>query len=150
MGTDYSLVDAYALSEKHALDMIVNNGGNVTENDITIKMQQPKTVPLEVSFEGHYPKEKLIPVQTKDEISFEFEGIGFALAGPANVSNPGGKNHVFQTEMYIDGELVEKVNESLVGGIILRLRDVQIDASVKNGLLKLEREFSKDMYSLKY
>ena len=47
-------------------------------------------------------------------------------------------------------ELVEKVNESLVGGIILRLRDVQIDASVKNGLLKLEREFSKDMYSLKY
>ena len=47
-------------------------------------------------------------------------------------------------------ELVEKVDESLVGGIILRLKDVQIDASVKNGHLKLEREFSKDMYSLKY
>ena len=109
MGTDFSLVDAYALSEKHALDMIVKNGGSVTENDITIKMQQPKTVPLEVSFEGHYPKEKLIPIQTKNKISFEFEGIGFALAGPANVSNPGGKNHIFQTEMYIDGKLVEKV-----------------------------------------
>jgi hypothetical protein len=110
MGTDYSLIDAYGLSEKHALDMIVKNGGNVTENDITIKIQQPKTVPLEVSFEGHYPKEKIIPVQTKDEISFEFEGIGFAIASPSNLRNPGGKNHVFETEMYIDGELVEKIN----------------------------------------
>ena len=110
MGTDYSLIDAYGLSERHALDMVVKNGGNVTESDITIKMQQPKTVPLEVSFEGHYPKEKLIPLKTKDEISFEFEGIGFALAGPANVRNPGGKNHVFETEMYIDGVLIEKIN----------------------------------------
>ena len=80
------------------------------ENEINIKLQQPKTVPLEVSFEGHYPKEKLIPIQTKDEISFEFEGIGFAIASPSNLRNPGGKNHVFETEMYIDGELVEKIN----------------------------------------
>ena len=109
MGSEYSLIDAYRLSENHALDMIVKNGGNVTENYITIKTQQPKTIKLEVSFEGHYPKEKLIPHQTKDEIYFDFEGIGFALAAPANISNPGGKNHVFQTEMYIDGELVEKV-----------------------------------------
>jgi len=47
-------------------------------------------------------------------------------------------------------ELVEKVNEDLIGGIILRLKDVQIDASVKNSFVKLKREFSKDMYSLKY
>ena len=108
MGTEYSLIDAYGLSEKHALDMIMKNGGKVAGNEITIKLQEPKTVPLEVSFEGHYPKEKIIPVQTKDEISFDFEGIGFALAGPSNLKNYG-RNHVFQTEMYIDGELVEKV-----------------------------------------
>jgi hypothetical protein len=109
MGTDYSLIDAYRLSEKHALDMITKNGGKVTDNDIVIKIQSPKTVPLEISFEGHYPKEKLIPNQTKDEISFEFEGIGFAVASPPNLRNPKGKNHVFETEMYIDDKLVENI-----------------------------------------
>jgi len=110
MGTDYSLIDAYRLSEKHALDMISKNGGKVTENDVVINMQTPRTVPLEISFEGHYPKEKIVPNQTENEISFEFEGIGFAVASPPNLRNPQGKNHVFETEMYIDGEMVEKVS----------------------------------------
>jgi hypothetical protein len=109
MGTDYSLIDAYRLSEKHALEMVTKNGGKVEDNDIVIKMQTPKTVPLEVSFEGHYPKEKIVPNQTKNEISFEFEGIGFAVASPPNLRNPQGKDHVFETEMYINGELVEKI-----------------------------------------
>lgn len=109
MGTDYSLLDAYKLSEKHAYSMIMKNGGTVGDEEIVIKTQQAKTVPLEVSFEGHYPKEKLIPRQTENEISFEFEGIGFAVASPSNINNPGGKNHVFETEIYINGELVEKV-----------------------------------------
>jgi hypothetical protein len=109
MGTDYSLIDAYRLSEKHALDMVVKNGGEVTGNDIVIKTQEPKTIPLEVSFEGHYPKEKIVPRQSKNEISFEFEGIGFAVASPSNLRNPNNKNYVFETEMYIDGELVEKI-----------------------------------------
>lgn len=109
MGTDYSLIDAYRLSEKHALDMVAKNGGKVTDKDIVIKMQTPKTVPLEVSFEGHYPKEKIVPIQSENEISFEFEGIGFAVASPSNLRNPKDKNYVFETEMYIDGELVEKI-----------------------------------------
>lgn len=109
MGTEYSLIDAYRLSEKHTLDMIVKNGGKIAGNEITIKLQEPKTVPLEVSFEGHYPKEKIIPIQTKDEISFEFDGIGFALAGSSNLKNHA-RNHVFMTEMYIDGKLVEKIS----------------------------------------
>ncbi len=109
MGTDYSLIAAYKLSEKHALDRVTKNGGKVTDSDIVIKIQKPKTVPFEVSFEGHYPKEKIVPTQTKNEISFEFDGIGFALASPSNLRNPQDKNYVFETEMYIDGELVEKI-----------------------------------------
>jgi F-type H+-transporting ATPase subunit delta len=46
-------------------------------------------------------------------------------------------------------ELIEKVNEDLVGGIVLRMNDLQIDASVRNNLNKLEKEFSKDLYSVK-
>jgi len=47
-------------------------------------------------------------------------------------------------------ELIEKVDEDLIGGIILRMNDLQIDASVRNNLNKLEKEFSKDLYSVKF
>ncbi len=108
MGTKISLNDAYDMSFRHAEKMILRNGGKVNEDNVVIQFQKPKTVPLEVSFEGHYPVARIIPVQTRDQISFEFEGIGFALAGPPNITDYGSRNYVFNTEMYIDGKLVEK------------------------------------------
>ncbi len=109
MGTDIALIDAYKLSEKHAIDMIIKNGGSLEGNDVNIKIQTPKTIPLEVAFEGHYPKELVTPNQTKNEISFEFDGIGFAIAGGTIKKNLQGKDYIFQTAMYLDGELIEKV-----------------------------------------
>lgn len=108
MGTSISLSKAYDLSYKHAEEMILRNGGAVNDDVVTIKFQQPETVPLEVAFEGHYPVGTVMPHKTKSEISFSFEGIGFALAGPSNIKDYGDRNHVFETEMYIDGVLVEK------------------------------------------
>lgn len=46
-------------------------------------------------------------------------------------------------------ELVEKVNPELIGGLVIRMNDLQIDSSVKSNLNKLEKEFSKDLYSAK-
>lgn len=109
MGTEYSLLDAYDMSFKHAVDQVQKNGGEVKDEEIVIQIQKPETVPLEVSFYGHYPKAKVFPKITDDEISFEFDGIGFALAGPPNIKDHGKRNHIFETEMYIDGKLVEKV-----------------------------------------
>ncbi len=108
MGTKISLLDAYDMSYRHAEKMILRNGGKVNNDNLVIVAQAPETVPLEVAFEGHYPVARIVPRQTKNEISFEFEGIGFALAGPPNIKDYGEKNYVFKTEMYIDGELVEK------------------------------------------
>lgn len=108
MGTKISLSKAYDLSYQHAEQMILRNGGEVKDDAVVIKIQQPEPVPLEVAFEGHYPVETVVPQKTKDQISFEFEGIGFALAGPSNIKDYGERNHVFETEMYIDGALVEK------------------------------------------
>ncbi len=109
MGTKISLLGAYDMSFRHAEKMILRNGGKVEGNDVVINLQKPETVPLEVAFKGHYPVARIVPKQTKNEISFEFEGIGFALAGPPNIKDYGARNHVFNTEMYIDGKLVEKV-----------------------------------------
>ena len=47
-------------------------------------------------------------------------------------------------------ELREVIKEELIGGVVLRMKDVQMDASVKTNLAKLEREFSKDLYTIKY
>ena len=110
MGTTISLLDAYDISYRHAEKMIVRNGGEITKNDLIIKFQEPKTIPLEVAFEGHYPIAKVVPKKTDNEISFEFYGTGFALAAPPDGKDYGKKNHVFRTEMYIDGVLVEKAN----------------------------------------
>jgi hypothetical protein len=108
MGTSISLNQAYDISYQHAEKVIAANGGEIKESEVVIKSQTPKTVPLEVSFEGHYPVDLIIPVAGKNEFTFDFEGIGFALVSPPNLKDYGDKTVVFDTELYIDGKLVEK------------------------------------------
>ncbi|HLP73414.1 MAG TPA: ADP-ribosylglycohydrolase family protein [Bacteroidales bacterium] len=108
MGTTISLADAYDMSFRHCEKMIIENGGEAKEDEFIIKLQETGPIPLEVAFEGHYPSGIIIPESNDNEISFEFEGIGFALASPPDGKNYENKNYVFQTEMYIDGVLTEK------------------------------------------
>ncbi|MDR2057879.1 MAG: ADP-ribosylglycohydrolase family protein [Dysgonamonadaceae bacterium] len=107
MGTSVSLLDAYDMSYRHAEEMIRRNNGEIRENEVVIQLQKPETVPVEVAFEGHYPVAKVVPQTINNEIVFDFEGIGFALAAPADGKGYK-KNYVFETEMYIDGVLIEK------------------------------------------
>jgi len=106
--TTISLHDVYEISYKHALQNIEANGGKVDGDQITLPIQQPVAVKLEKGFEGHYPTSK-IPVtwsDNKEEISFEFEGIGFVIKGSAS---PWGSSsdYVFNTELYLDDQLIE-------------------------------------------
>ena len=106
--TTISLNDAYVLSFKHALELIERNGGKVGANDVTIKVQKPKTVPLEVAFEGHYPKEQINLERTvTNETSFEFEGIGFVAVGSVVADED--VDYTLKAEISIDGKLVETV-----------------------------------------
>ena len=52
----------------------------------------------------------------------------------------------------IDGslEMHEDIDESLIGGFILRWGDNKYDASIKNQLSKLKRSFSKKIYIRNY
>jgi F-type H+-transporting ATPase subunit delta len=43
-------------------------------------------------------------------------------------------------------ELVEKVDESLIGGFILKVGDNQVDASISGEIKSLRREFEKNPY----
>lgn len=109
MGTPISLARAYELSYKHAEEIIRRNGGAVEDDKVTIKTQVPATVPLEVSFEGHYPVASIDPVTSKNEISFEFDGIGYAVVSSANIKDYGDKNVVFDADVYVDGSKLETV-----------------------------------------
>ncbi|MFQ5751585.1 MAG: ADP-ribosylglycohydrolase family protein, partial [bacterium] len=104
--TTISLNDAYELSFKHALQMIKRNGGKVSDDEVIIELQEPKTVPLEVAFEGHYPNKRInLDKVITGETAFQFEGIGFAVNGSAR--KKGEADYTFNVEMYIDGNRVE-------------------------------------------
>jgi hypothetical protein len=113
--TTISLDDAYELSYQHALEMIRRGGGQVDDDGVTIRVQDPVTVPFEAAFENHVAKERrplatraddgeVEPLVLSDTYQFEFDGIGFALMGNASSD---GDDQIFLAELHIDGELVE-------------------------------------------
>lgn len=107
--TSLSLDQVYTLSNKHALEMIRRNGGNVGQKDVTIKVQQPKTVHLEQSFKDMYPIAKIaLSNQDVKILEFEFEGNGFVLRGETVRRNHNLPNAVLKANLYLDGKLIEK------------------------------------------
>lgn len=104
--TDISLNKTYQMSYNQALQMIERNGGEIGENEVTIKYQKPVPVRFEKSFEGMYPTGKQVVnkgIQDAGELSFEGNGVVFK-GGVASSD----ENYVAEVEMYIDGELTEK------------------------------------------
>ncbi len=113
--TTISLNKVYGMSMKHALELIQKNGGKVEGENVTIAVQEPKPVRLEVGFEGHYPREKrILNLTLADKAGFEFDGIGFAVTGGAEMKSRGprvdderrrgGEQYTFKVEMLIDGK----------------------------------------------
>ena len=102
--TTMNLDDVYETSLKHALQNIERNGGSIKGNNITIKLQQPATVKFEKSFTGLYPaeKKKVNWSDTKDEISFDYEGTGFVLRGET-ARWESQSDYVINAELYVDG-----------------------------------------------
>jgi hypothetical protein len=101
--TEISLNDVYQMSFKHALQLVTKNGGKVDGETVTIKVQTPQTVPLEVGFSGHFPLERRsLGLQFSKKATFEFEGIGFSTTG--GVQNKGAGEYTFEVELILDGK----------------------------------------------
>lgn len=112
--TTMSLNNVYAMSLKHALQVVERNGGKVSGDQVTLAVQSPKAVRLEQSFPGHYPVLlRSIDQELDKEYRFDFEGIGFSLRGEARPKNTSSWDStspfVFSTELYVDGQKVETV-----------------------------------------
>lgn len=106
--TSISLNDVYEIGYKHALQNIERNGGKINADNVLIPLQQPVAVRFEKSFDGQYPV-AMTPVKwntAKDELSFDFEGIGFVIKGDASKWDSQSA-YVFNTELYLDGKLID-------------------------------------------
>lgn len=108
-GTSMSLNTVYDMSYRHSQKMIQRNGGKVAGDHVTIKVQKPESVRLEVSFDGFYPDEK-VEFKHNDiqEISFDFEGTGFVLRGDVAKKEQKFPDGKIGATLYIDDKEIEK------------------------------------------
>lgn len=105
--TTMSLSDVYDIGYKHAIKVIEKNGGKAEGSNVTIKLQQPKPVRFEQSFEGHFPMEKKnIGKTLGQEFEFSFEGNGFVLLGES-ARWDSKSTYIGKAEIYIDNKLTE-------------------------------------------
>jgi hypothetical protein len=105
---DLSLNDVYALTFKHAQELIRRNGGQVAGDHVVIAVQPVKPVRVEQNFEGHFPVAEL-PLRQRltDEATFSFDGIGFVVQGSVRSDNA--KDQVLVVEMSIDDQVGETI-----------------------------------------
>jgi hypothetical protein len=79
--TEMSLNKVYDIGYRHAVEMVIRNGGTEEGDDILVQYQVPEAVPLEVAFEGKCPVERRrIGKQISEEqpeLVFEITGCGF-------------------------------------------------------------------------
>lgn len=79
----------------------------------------------------------------------EHKGIKTAYLTTARELNPEVRERVvsqLKTQTGAEVELIEKVQDDLIGGFVLRVDDKQIDASMRGALKKIAREFDENLY----
>jgi len=114
--TTMSLKDTYEMGFNQALGMVERNGGTIGEDMLTISLEEPEPVALEVGFEGHFPVQiirnrwsRLASINSDQlEYEVEFEGKGFVLGGGAQKQLEADK--VLTVDIYLDGELYEQAD----------------------------------------
>jgi hypothetical protein len=112
MYTTLSLQKTYEHGFRHALAMVEKNGGKISGDNVTIKIQKPVPVRFEKSFDGLYPIEKrslnrYISREDDDSLIFSFEGTGIVLTGYAQAGND--KQPAALADIYLNDELSETI-----------------------------------------
>lgn len=136
---DISLNEIYALSYKHALQVIEKNGGAVSDSSVSIKVQQPQTLRLEQSYEGLFPASELLirKDHLEEPIVVDFTGNGVVVLGNVkSVCGVSQSDYVALLDVYIDGEKTEQVRMPF--DYIVRKYDIYHKYLLKQGNHKVE------------
>jgi len=132
--TDLTLNQIYGLSYKHALLLILENGGEADDSNITIKVQKPVKLRYEQSFEGMYPVKELLVRKDflEENIKIDFTGNGIVILG--NVKSQCGQttsDFVAVLDVYLDGLRTEQIKMPF--DYIVRKYDIYHTYLLKNG-----------------
>ena len=109
---DITLNQVYALTYKHTLQLIEQNGGKVEKDSVKIKVQKPATVRFEQSFNGMFPAEERYLRQefTDKNILIDFKGNGIVVLGNVkSICGVAKSDYVALLDVYIDGKKMEQV-----------------------------------------
>ncbi|MFA5420268.1 MAG: ADP-ribosylglycohydrolase family protein, partial [Bacteroidales bacterium] len=140
--TSMSLNDVYEIGTKHAMQIILKNGGKIDGENITLPSQHIHPVPLEVNFKGHFPVERRVIKATlsvqNPALTIEFSGNGFVLTGGTKKDNSS-ENIDMQMQMAIDGGTPEPF--ILPTDYIKRNQDVIWKYQLPKGKHKVEITF---------
>jgi ADP-ribosylglycohydrolase len=137
--TDRTLNQVYALSYKHAVELIEKKGGEIKDGVITINIEKPEVLRFEQSFDGMYPTKELLVRKDilNESIKIDFTGNGIVVTG--NVKSVCGistSDFVALLDVYIDGVKVEQVK--MPYDFTVRKYDIFYKYMLKNGDHKLE------------
>ena len=127
------------LSQKHALMLIKENGGEVGNDSVYITVQSPELLKLEQSFEGMYPvRELLVRVDHLEKpIEIDFSGNGIVVLG--NVKSQCGiatSDYTALLDVYIDG--VKTTQVKMPYDYIIRKYDIYHQYMIPEGHHHLE------------
>lgn len=132
--TEMSLNRLYEEGLNQALEMIKRNGGEVDNDMVKIIYQAPKTVPLEIGFEGLYPIDRVGVnkrlSQSQNEINIEFTGSAFVLTGYASFDG-NQEDAILELELYINDTLVETIKMPTLS--LIRRHDVAWNYDLNEG-----------------
>jgi len=119
--TSTSLNEVYEISYKHALELIAKNGGEVTESEVKINIQEPEIAPLEQNFTAYSLADnikinKRLTYNDPQELEVDFDGVGVVLIGRARhidfddayaleTDEETLNGYKLMVEFYIDGQL---------------------------------------------
>lgn len=106
--TDISLNKATDMTLRLALELIEKNGGRVSGNKVTIRLQQPEPVRFEQSFEGIRAKHRVYyhGKMLKGYERINFKGTGIVLRGVVKSTD---KAYEAQLLTTLDGEVVTMI-----------------------------------------
>ena len=113
--TTTSLNNAYKLSLKHALELIIKNGGKVDDKKVTIKYQLPQTTQLEEAFPNIYPTQRIKfsnefnrheEALLNDLQPIKFNGTGIVVNGEIDCED---ETYVAEVQVSLDGKIVKVI-----------------------------------------
>ena len=106
-GVDAPLNQAVQYSFEQSLQVIERNGGSVEADHVSIKVQKPRPVRYEKSFEGHWPVSVVqVRKDIRDVDKIEFVGKGIVVKYYYNKGIDYQEHgYVGEVEVYLDGQL---------------------------------------------